>query len=204
MPKADSKSCLPAVILAGGQSQRLGFPKLMLAINQVPVIKTMGEKLLSAGWTDISVVVSEPQLEAFIRKFLPLADIIANHHPSPGPISSLRLGLAWAETNSACGVLAWPMDCPLVLEATLQSLRQTASPDQIVIPVYESRRGHPTWWGKASWSILKSPVADEGANVIIRQRLAQIQEQSVDDAAILVNINTPEQARNYGLGVYMG
>ncbi|MFH0765990.1 MAG: NTP transferase domain-containing protein [Calditrichota bacterium] len=192
-------SRFPVTVLAGGLSQRMGFPKLKLAENQVPIINSMGERLISSGWTDLAIIISDLQLKEFVKEFLPKAFIIVNHCPSDGMISSLRLGIAWAGEFEYSGVLAWPVDCPLVTETTLHYLRQAASSDNVVIPVYESQRGHPTWWGKSSWAALKSPSADVGVKSIIHDGLVNVQEVMVNDPNILININTLEQARFYHL-----
>ncbi len=189
------------VILAGGKSTRIGFPKLMLARQGVPLITRMITDLTRAGWGAVSVVISESELEEFVKSIEADADILFNPAPERGMIGSLRLGLDWAG-NNVDGILAWPVDHPLVNAATLETVRSLAQSDRIVIPTYQNRRGHPTWWGRSSWDALKSPVADMGAREVLRSGRLMIEEIVVDDESVLRNINTVDEAKSLGLERY--
>lgn len=189
------------VILAAGKSTRMGFPKLMLAREGVPLITTMIANLSKTGWGNVSVVVSDVELDRFVRFIVPDSDVIFNPTPENGMISSLRLGLDWAGEDSN-GVLGWPVDHPLVDIPVLEAIRSRAVSGKVVIPTFNSRRGHPTWWGRSSWEALRSPAADSGARVVLRSYSLTIEEVTVDDKGILHNINTFKEAESLKLERY--
>ena len=194
-------SPLPAVILAGGKSERMGFPKVKLARDGNPLILQLAERLLAANWKLECVVVSDEELAKWVNHYLHGIPAIINPFPQEGMISSLRLALKWAESTSP-GLLGWPVDHPLIEIETLQVMRQAATRVNVVVPTFEQKRGHPTWWGKKSWKLLKSHTADHGANrllSVLSLTALNIAEVAVDDPGVLVNIDTPESAATFNL-----
>ncbi|MDP8240975.1 MAG: nucleotidyltransferase family protein [Candidatus Hatepunaea meridiana] len=194
-------SNIPALILSGGLSKRMGFPKLLLARNGVPVVKTMIGRLRNCGWQPVGIVISDLTLKSFIESHLPDVSIIVNPAPERGMISSLRLGLDWAGDDMK-GLLALPIDHPLIAEETLSTLYSYVSSERVIIPTFNGRRGHPTWWGRAAWDRLKSSDADNGAREILKDGTVIIKEIPVNDSAVLLNVNTPEVAAEFNLTRY--
>lgn len=190
-----------AAILAGGLSTRMGFPKLLLAQDGRLCAERMVADLLATGWEQVAVVVSDETLIEFVKMNLLPANIISNPEPARGMISSLRLALDWAEEDAA-GLLALPIDHPLVARGTLEILRREADPECVVVPQYQGQRGHPTWWGRASWEALRSSEADEGANKVLRLRSVQVRELPVDDFGVTTNINTLADAERNRIHIH--
>jgi molybdenum cofactor cytidylyltransferase len=176
----------------------MGFPKLLLESGGQPAVRMMIQRLRSSGWGRVALVISEPSLLGFARRHIPEVTGILNPHPGRGMISSLRLGLDWAG-SAAMGLLAWPVDHPLVSTATLAALRRSPAPDAVCIPVHSGRRGHPTWWGREIWPLLRSSRADHGAREILRDPGVKVLELAVDDPGVLWNINTTADATEHDL-----
>ena len=191
----------PAVILAAGLSIRMGFPKVLLARDGKLLVESMVQNLRKTGWSRVGVVVSSTWLAEFFHRLELDVDVLINRQPENGMISSLRLALAWAGDNAE-GLLTLPVDHPLVSVSTFEKIRSKAHHDVIVIPVYDGRRGHPTWWGRDYWENLKSSIADGGARAILHMPDASILELPVDDEGILHNINTPQDAAKHNLERY--
>jgi len=176
----------------------MGFPKLLLAQNGVLLVEKMINRLSESGWDRMGVIVSDEKLVSFIDNRFPDTDVLFNHDPDRGMISSIRIGLDWADDNAA-GLLTWAVDHPLVGSDVLRSIRSTATMNRIVIPLYNNRRGHPTWWGKSCYELLRSTRADQGARQLLRLPEMNIFELRVEDEAVLHNINTPEDAARFNL-----
>ncbi|NQT35445.1 nucleotidyltransferase family protein [bacterium] len=194
----------PAVILSGGKSQRMGSPKLLLAQEGELLVERMLGKLKATGWDPVGVVVSDQVLADFVKKRMPGLETIFNRAPEHGMISSIRLGLDWAG-DDAEGLLTLPVDHPLITSETLSSIKAAVTRDCVVVPVYNGRRGHPTWWGRSCWNALYSETADAGAMMVLRQSRScgmNVVELEVEDAFVLVNINTVEDMNKYQLEGY--
>ena len=176
----------------------MGFPKLLLAQNGVLLVEKMINRLSESGWDRMGVVVSDEKLVSFIDDRFPDSDVLFNHDPDRGMISSIRIGLDWAGDN-ARGLLTWAVDHPLVGSEVLRSIRSTATMNRVVIPLYNNRRGHPTWWGRSCWEPLRSTRADQGARQLLRLPEMNIFELRVEDEAVLHNINTLDDAARFNL-----
>ena len=59
----------------------------------------------------------------------------------------------------------------------------------IVIPVHESRRGHPVWFHRDSWRELMT-VPDGGARAVIHADASRVREVEVFGPGILRDIDT--------------
>jgi len=188
----------PTCILAGGKSERMGFPKAKLSKNGIPILRAMVEALIEAGYYPVGVVIGEKALEKWVAQEVPDVDRIFNQTPELGAISSLRLAIKAME-NSASGLLSWPVDHPLIAVETLKQMKLLATATNIVIPTFDGRRGHPTWWGRGSWEMLMSEAANNGANRILKLLENIVIEVPVNDPGVLVNIDTPEVAARHGL-----
>ena len=116
-------------------------------------------------------------------------------------ISSLRLALNRVEPGEG-GILAWAVDHPLVKQSTLSRISRCASDKNIVIPVYRGRRGHPTWWGRTAFELLRSPAADNGAKHVLPELADSVIEIAVEDEYVLADIDTPAEAEQFGLTCY--
>ena len=196
------RNASPVIILAAGLSTRMGFPKLLLARNDKPVLVEMVERLRESSWGSVAVVISNEQhlffLEECSERLGEILHCVQNDRPEEGMISSIRLGLDWVHADGD-GVLVWQADHPLVGVGALRRLCNAASQDTVVIPTYEGYRGHPTWWGRGAFPALRSPIADHGARSLLKSKNINVVELQVEDEAVLHNIDTPEDAKRFGL-----
>lgn len=195
-----------ATILAGGLSERMGYPKVRLLMpNGEPVVKVMCQMLNECSWKSLSLVVSNENDREWIKGVLSdlgssieELKVLLNPEPKKGMISSLRLAIRHSPPGSL-GILSWPIDHPLVMRETLLALRAQANFASVVVPVHHGHRGHPTWWGKSCWSYLESSLADEGASRLLRLPDLTLVEVETEDPSVLWNIDTPQEARAHGL-----
>jgi molybdenum cofactor cytidylyltransferase len=62
----------------------------------------------------------------------------------------------------------------------------------IVVPTYQGRRGHPVLWGRAHWPAFQALAGDEGARGLLEALRAYVVEVCVDDPGILKDFDTPQ------------
>ena len=83
---------IPAIILSGGLSKRLGKPKALVEVNGTTLLEHAIEKLHNVGCNPIVVVVNKDlQFEALMRS--KGAVIVVNKNPEKGRTGSLKIGL---------------------------------------------------------------------------------------------------------------
>ena len=179
---------LAAVILAAGESSRMGRPKPLLRYEE----KTFLDRSIScfAGLVSPIVVVlgyQADQIRAGIESGH-RAQFVVNPDPSRGMLSSLQCGLA-SLPEHLDAVFFMPADLPRLRRDTAETLASEAGP--LVIPRFEGRNGHPVrlTLGVAR-ELLALPLTAKPSDVIHRHRAAYI---DVDDPGVLHDIDTPAE-----------
>jgi len=116
------------------------------------------------------------------------------HVHNPGMADSIACGVA--ATRNADGWLILPGDLPLIQPATLQFMAkalhdatQQATLGDVVVPMYQQRRGHPVGFSKACLQDLLQLTGDKGAaSVVAKHNSLQL---PVDDVGCVTDVDTP-------------
>ena len=97
-----------AVVLAAGDSTRIGFPKALLTLGGRPFLAHIREALAEAGVDQVRVVLGRDA--ARIRAVVTLADeeVVLNPSPEGGMLSSLVVGLGALPAGLGARLLASP------------------------------------------------------------------------------------------------
>lgn len=107
-------------------------------------------------------------------------------------IDSLRVGLEALPEDSEAAI-ALPVDHPLASAATVAALIRTfrSSGAPIVRPVYHDHPGHPVLFARQVWAELADPDLEEGARDVVRRHAEEIQDVTIDDRGVTVDVDTP-------------
>lgn len=180
------------VVLAAGQSRRMGRPKALLRWGGDTFLGRLVRVAGEAGVSPLRIVVGPAQ--AAIAKAHPelVPLLVFNPHPELGQLVSLRLGLA-ALPEGVDGVLVLLVDHPAVRAETLRALvraRRTHGA-AIVVPVAGGRRGHPVLFGREVFAELERAPLEEGARAVVRRDPRRVLETEVEDPGIHLDVDTP-------------
>ena len=186
-----------AVIPAAGHSRRMGQPKLLLPLGDRTVIRRLLDVLDRVEIAE-RIVVLRPDDDALRTEVVPTgARIVAPSPPPPDMRTSVEHALA--EIRSAHhpspqdGWLLVPADHPMLVHELLSQLIAAwhNSEAEILVPCYEGRRGHPTFF---RWRLADEVAAippDLGLNELLNRQSARVQEITVNDRSVLVDLDTP-------------
>ena len=211
-----SPTPVPAVILAGGRSSRMGRPKALLPAGGETFVGRIARTLRAGGAGPLVVVAPGAELAARIRAALaghagfaplpraPLPRVVVNPDPDRGQLSSLVVGLDALELPDADGravdaVLVTLVDVPLATAATVRALleryRRTRAP--LVRPARRDGpgHGHPVLFGRALFAELRRADPAAGAKPVVRAHEAEAEDVVVDDPGAFTDIDTPDDYR---------
>jgi molybdenum cofactor cytidylyltransferase len=186
---------LTAIVLAGGQSRRMGTNKLLLPL---PDGRTMlahsVDHVLASGLSPIIVVTGHEQ--AAVHKTLRGREVNFVHATDfdTGMSASLRTGIRHVPPDAEA-VLVCLGDMPLVSAAIVNQLVAAFSADNghdIIIPCFQGQRGNPVIVGRRHFSELDGLEGDTGAKQIFARHGNSILEVSVQSDAVLRDYDTPE------------
>lgn len=187
-----------AVVPAGGQSTRMGRPKLLLPLGRHTVIEHIIIKLREAGLERILVVAAPqlPELAELAR--VAGASALVLPAPTPGMRETVEAGLDWIATHwqpgNADAWLLQPGDHPCVSIEVVQALlaaRQAQPARSIFISTHQGRRGHPLLIGWEHVGGIRTSPSGLGLNAYLRTRPAETAEVPVECESILWDLDTP-------------
>jgi molybdenum cofactor cytidylyltransferase len=198
----DRKVRIDAILLAAGESRRMGFPKPLLSLG--PGADTFITRTLRLILPTVERVVVVLGAHADrIRAAIPAEariTIVENPNYLDGQLSSLKIGLGALapETSAAMVHLA---DHPMVAGGTYlavaETYRRTRGP--IVIARHAGRRGHPAIFDRSIFSELLAAPLSEGARVVVNATPSRIVYTDVDDPGVALDLDTPEDLARAGL-----
>ena len=158
-----------AVILAAGMSKRLGRPKQLLELNDVPLVRHVASRTLGAAVDHVVVVVGAESSR--VRAALDGLDIAFVENPAyeSGQASSLRAGMAAVAADSDAIVVLLadqPGIDPVTIDRVIAARREQGA--GIVMARYGEERGHPVLFGYEFFDELSRIEGDQGGREVIR------------------------------------
>jgi molybdenum cofactor cytidylyltransferase len=179
------------LILAAGESRRMGSPKALLEYRGETFIdRLIG--LLTPRCSGVVVVLGAAAEEIRARISRP-ALIAVNHDYGLGQTSSMQCGLRAA--GDAPGVLFTLVDHPAVAPETIDALMDGDATALVRVPRYEGRRGHPIWFSGALVPEFLALPPGGAARDVVRAHAAETRFVDVDDPGILADIDDPAAYR---------
>jgi molybdenum cofactor cytidylyltransferase len=190
---------ISGIILAGGQSSRIGQPKALLSIGPETFSECIANKMKRAGVDQVYLItgVDDQKIKDALKDKIP-AEIIFNERSKGGQISSLKAGIRCISPESD-GVLVWPVDLPLIKVQTVSKILKSFQSNQkaIVIPTHKERRGHPIVIGRELMTDLLRLPSEHTTRDFLASHATNVLEIDLDDPAILIDIDTPEDYAKY-------
>jgi CTP:molybdopterin cytidylyltransferase MocA len=175
-----------AIVLAAGESARMGQPKALLQWRG----RTFVEHAIALASACAPTVV--------VSGATPLSGphVVRNEGWQRGPLSSLQVGLRAIAGRAWTGVLVLTVDRPHVQPSTIEALLRAHAIDPLAVlqPLHDGRRGHPILHPRDVAELLLSLAPEASARDVVHRPdiAARRTAVPVDDPAVLDNIDSPE------------
>ena len=157
------------IVLAAGQSSRLGRPKQLLPLMGEPIIRHIIRRALASSLDEVVLVVGH-QWAAIAAAVTDLpVRIVPNPEAARGQSTSVRAGLASLppETEAAVFLLGdQPGVEQGVIDALITTWRDSGAP--VVAPRYADGLGNPVLFDRRVFAELAALEGDVGARLIVR------------------------------------
>ncbi|MGA7594355.1 MAG: molybdenum cofactor guanylyltransferase [Gallionella sp.] len=168
-----------AIILAGGDSQRMGSDKANLLLGELTLLQRVIAKM-QAVFPAVILSVRQPRPEIDLPQ---VCDDQAGMTPGGGPLAGLTAGLGHIATPWA---FAAACDMPFIEPAMIELLAQYRADYQAVVPVVQ---GHlqplAAFYARSGLGTLRAQLAGGGKNSL-RAALGQLRVRYVDESALLL------------------
>jgi len=187
---------ISAVILAAGESKRMGSPKLLMTWNDKTIIEETVDNYTGSAVNETIVVIGNKAQE--IEKVLGERDVILVTNPryTKGMSSSIITGVEFVNAN-ARGIMLALADQPEVTSKTINKLIGTFSrlDKGIIVPVYDGERGNPVIFDTKYKKELLALKGDKGGRDIVNLHPEDVSEVLADES-VKADIDTPEDYKN--------
>jgi molybdenum cofactor cytidylyltransferase len=186
---------IAALLLAAGQSRRMGGPnKLLAEIDGRPMVARVAQRLLSSHARPIVAVLGNQadSVDAALGR-LPV-ERVRNPAFAEGLSTSLKRGLA-ALPPECDGIIVCLGDMPLVTGRDLDRLIAAFNPLEgraIIVPTRRGKRGNPVLWARRFFPEMAGLAGDVGAKHLIGEHADLVCEVEMDSDGVLVDVDTPD------------
>ena len=192
------KANCSVIVLAGGNSERMSFPKSFLMIGGKTFLERICNQYLISGVKDIHVVMNKMFLSNkwsnysdSIRSYV---NFIENKQQELGRFHSIKLGAEKIKESDYCFVQN--IDNPFVSEEIISLLWKNRIRNGFVSPSCKGISGQPVLISK---EIIQSINSSLDGEINLRDILRNYEKNiiEVNNERILCNINTREDYEKY-------
>ena len=172
----------------------MGRTKQLLRLGDKPVINHCIDALIASSIREIVVVISSKDngIADTVRGLT--VTVAINPVPESDMAGSARTGIS-AISRSASGILLCLSDYPLVLPETITMLiaEHAKSPDKIMIPSFNGKRGHPSLFPSTT---IRDIFSGGTLRDIIRKTPQRVVTIECADEGVVLDMDTPEDYQN--------
>ena len=183
-----------AILLAGGESSRMGKPKALLEWGDTTLIEYQIDQLRQPPVERVIVILGHRAND--VRRFADKVecDVLVNELYKRGRASSLRIG-ARALSDDTRSIVILDVDQPrprIVIQRLLENHARASS--MISVPTFDGQRGHPTvldgWLLPALRQVRER---SQGLRGLLDAHESEIVEVPYESDIVLLGMNTPAE-----------
>ena len=182
-----------AVILAAGQSRRMGRNKMLLPFAASTVLETIVTEIAACAQIADRVVVTGHQTDeiAALLGAYPVRCAFNPAYAQADMLVSIQVGLRALSTEATAALLVLG-DQPRIQRAVIELVIAAQQPQAIVIPSCRMKRGHPILIDRALWPDVLALPETATLRDFIRAHEDQIRYVVVETDSVLNDMDTPE------------
>jgi len=191
---------IAAVVLAAGESSRMGRPKALLPIDGETFIERIVNALRRARVGRIVIVIGHnaEQMKRAVES-LPV-EILVNEDYRRGQLSSLQVAVRHLQADAGCaGLLVHLVDHPYIDPELVDKMIAAFEESEklIVVPRHHGKRGHPVLFARSLFEELLDAPAEQGAKAVLNAHAGETVVLDVEEEGVTIDIDTPELYRRH-------
>jgi molybdenum cofactor cytidylyltransferase len=187
-------SVIVPVILAAGNSTRMGFPKALLPFAGGTFLTHILDILSGLQLPNPFVVLGKDAGKIAPTFAHRKVEVLINHAPERGQLSSIQLAVA--ELPGSCGgCMIWPVDHPAVsAELAGNLIRLFCNSDAaLVMPASGQKRGHPVILRRDLFDEVLAQDPERGLKELVRRYQDRTLLLPMDESAAIADVDTPDE-----------
>ncbi len=165
-------TAIPIIILAAGNSSRLGHPKQLVPYRKHTLLSYTVHEALATNQGEVVVVLGAHEEE--IQKTIQDATVISNKYWQEGMGSSIVAGVSYLMEKGAEGVVLLLCDQPYVTTELIRKVINGGMASGIAVCDYGESSGPPAYFSKHYFPELMALKGDHGARQVVKKYKEQL------------------------------
>jgi molybdenum cofactor cytidylyltransferase len=191
---------ISAIILAAGESRRMGRPKQLLGFGEKALLQSVLDSALESDADEVILVLGH-EAERILKEIdIRRARVVINRDYAKGMITSIQEGLKSIDKKSEAFFIVLadqPEIRPDVYNRLIREFRRVHPSQSILLPTYRGKRGHPALFSAKYLAESFKITGDVGFREIVQRHPEEVLLVDVGTASILMDIDTPEDYQEY-------
>ena len=185
-----------AIVLAAGESRRMGALKPLLPYGPGSVIQAVVRSLKASPVDRVLVILGHRSGEIAANLAGTGAETLFNPRYPEGMLTSVQAGVAAASPEAEWLLIALG-DQPTLRPETVHALLQEGrnGPRGLVVPSYGNRRGHPLLIHARYRDEIMALEGEGGLRQLFQRHPEEVAYVVVPDPDVLADMDTPEDYR---------
>lgn len=195
--KGKRREQIASIILAAGESRRMGKPKMLLPFGDTTIIRTVIRNAKNATGDHVRVVLGA-NAEAIRENITDLeVDQVLNSEFRDGMLSSVQAGIR-ALPQGITAVMVLLGDQPMIPSEIMDRLiqRYKQSEKNIIIATAGGKRGHPMIFSAIYIPEILAFKPGDTMRDLISGHPGEVEEMETSKPEILRDIDTPQDYKN--------
>lgn len=191
---------ISAVILAAGESKRMGRTKQLLDVGGKPLLQLILDGILQTDVDEIILVLGHEAERIWEKIDTSRVKVVVNRDYSKGMITSIRRGVQALDERSEAFFIVLgdqPGIEPGVYDLLIREFRNRFPQKTIFLPAYKGRRGHPALFSVKHRREALRIEGDRGFREVLERFPQEVSQVEMESESIVHDLDTPEQYRNF-------
>jgi len=183
---------ITGIILASGFSKRMTRDKLLLEVGDMPVVERVVRVAQSSLLDDIILVYQNNRVKEIGKQYG--VRTIYNDSAHEGQSAAVKLGVRKSRPDTDAFMFLVG-DQPFLDSATINTLidQFEKNPQQIIVPVYNGKRGNPVIFPFLFRDNLLALEGDRGGRVLIEKMGDRVKLVVFEDGTAGIDFDTEEE-----------
>jgi len=186
-----------AIVLAGGESKRMGSPKMILPYEGMTIIEKVLENILASDVEKVVAVLGSHKDEVLkVIDKLPVFHCY-NKNYQEGMLSSVKYGFEFLPGDFRAAMV-FLGDQPMAETSVINKMINVynESGKGILVPVFANKRGHPLLVDKKYRDEIINFEDPDGLKGLLRKHPDDLLEVETENPSVLMDIDTEEDYIN--------
>jgi len=169
------------IILGAGKSSRMGYNKLSIKMDNTTIVQKVIDSAKASKLDELVFITGKYDISTDIIK-------LHNEEHEEGMSTSIKKGLQGFYGDAVMILLG---DMPFVSSELINRLYYSfvMNNKNIVVPVFQGKRGNPVIIGKKYFQNLLKNKGDKGARDIIKNNPEDVFQVEIQDRGIFIDID---------------